>query len=222
MLRNKLYIVLWSWWIITHAQGQVNDMRLWNRLTVEKNLSRHWSLESMVGTRLGQNISALEIFYIEGGVNYTYNKHWGAEFHYRYSSKTDFTDRYEIRHRAQIKLSYDTKWRKIITKYYLQFQKQFTDVNRSEDWVNPGNYIRGQFTLSYDTDRKWKPYAAVEIFHQIKYDRQEFNRVRYEMGLKYKLNKHNTIQPFYMIQREFNESNPMHSYIIGFNYKLEI
>lgn len=208
--------------MITQAQGQVNDMRLWNRITVEKHLSKHWSLEGLVGSRLGQNISALEIFYLEGGVNYKYNKHWSAEFHYRYSSKTDFTDRYEVRHRAQIKLSYDTKWRKIITKYYLQFQKQFTDVDRSEDWMNPGNYIRGQFTLSYDTDRKWRPYAAVELFHQIKYDRQEFNRVRYEMGVKYKLDKHSTIQPFYMIQREFNESNPMHSYIIGLNYKLEI
>ena len=44
--------------MITQAQGQVNDMRLWNRITVEKHLSKHWSLEGLVGSRLGQNISA--------------------------------------------------------------------------------------------------------------------------------------------------------------------
>lgn len=204
------------------GQAQINDFRLWNRVTLEKKWSRHWSSEVLFGTRIGQNISALEIFYIEGGMNYTYNKHWSGELHYRYSSKTDFTERFETRHRLQIKVSYDTKWKKWVTKYYLQFQKQYTDIQRTEDWMAPGNYLRGQFTLSYDTDRRWKPYAAVELFYQIKYDRNEFNRVRYEFGVKYKINQHHLIQPFYMLQREFNESNPIRSFIVGLNYKVSI
>jgi len=227
---QKKSLMIKTYWLVTlllllsfSGQAQTNDARLWSRFTLEKNLSKHFALEGNVGVRIGQNYTSMEIYYFSLGGKYKLNKHWSCDFFYRYSGKRMISDRFEIRNRVQFCLMYKTKVANFMTtKFYLQYQKQYVDLYRSEEGKIAHDYLRGKFTFTFETHKKYKPYISSELFYQLKYDKNEFNRVRYEAGIKYEINKHHSYELFYMMQREFNEPNPTRSYIIGIYYTISI
>ena len=205
------------------SSAQTDDSRIWNKLSVEKKLKRHYSLEVAAGIRIGQNYSRLETYYLDAGINYQLNKHWSCELHYRYSERRLKTDLFDTRNRGYFGVEYKTKWWDVVVaKFYVRYQRQYTNMFTSEEGFNASDYIRSRYTLKFDLNKKYTPYVSGELFYQMKYYKSEFNRVRYEAGISYKINKHHSFDAFYMIQREFNEPNPAHSYIVGLYYKINI
>lgn len=205
------------------SSAQTEDARAWGKLSVEKKLSRHYSLEVSGGFRIGQNYSRLETYYLDAGINYRLNKHWSCELHYRYSERRLKTDLFDTRNRGYFGVEYKTKWWDVlITKFYVRYQRQYTNLFTSEDGLNPSDYIRSRFTVKYDLNKRYMPYVSTELFYQMKYNKSEFNRVRYEAGISYKINKRHSFDAFCMLQREFNEPNPAHSFITGLYYKINI
>lgn len=223
LLNRKYLALLFAIALSKSGISQVKDFRTWTQLSIEKKFNRNWSIETLGGIRMGQNSTHMEVSYIESGLNYLISKNWQTELHYRYSNKTEYTDKFQSRHRLHFKVTYSKKvFNRIKTSTSLMFQKQYTNIYTSDDGMYPANYFRGQLKLAYDTNKQYEPYLSTELFYQLKYNKKEFNRVRYELGFKYEINKYNQFKLFYMIQREFNEPNPIHSFIIGGAYKLKI
>ncbi|NCO55833.1 MAG: DUF2490 domain-containing protein, partial [Bacteroidetes bacterium] len=91
----------------------------------------------------------------------------------------------------------------------------------------PEWYSRNKFTLKYDTDKRYTPYASVELQYQFRNPREwesdnTLHRSRYSIGVDYKINKKSTFGLYYLIQREFNVVNPQYLYIVGMEYSIAL
>lgn len=223
--KRKYQLVLWAMIFLASLplRAQINDARIWLKASVEKKISRKWSAEFASSIRIDENYSRIHAYFGDLGITHKFNKHLFLGGGIRHSTNRRTSGRFERRERIYLDLTYRYKIQK---KYILQgrvrYQRQYTDVWRSEGWDNQSDYLRGKFQLAFDLDKKYRPYLGSEIFYQIKFNKNEFNRVRYEAGIEYEVNKYHSFDLYYLIQREFNEPNPTRSYIIGIGYKLTI
>lgn len=200
--------------------AQEQDARLWLQCAVEKKVIPKGSVELVAGLRRGENYSRTDSYYYQLSFEYKFFKFLQAGILYRYSDKREFEPRYFHRDRVGVWLQFRKKINKVLViDYRVFYQRQYTDMNRSEKGFIPSNYIRNKIKIQLDLKKRYKPFVASEIFYQIKYNKSEFNRVRVSAGIAYELNKYHKITPSYMFQKEINEPEPVTSHIIGIEYK---
>lgn len=200
--------------------AQQNDARLWLKAGVEKKLNRKLNLQIDACTRVGENMSRLESYYVAVGLEYKVLKKLKLGAALRHSGKREISPYYDERNRISLWLAYKRKiYKNWGLAYRPMYQQQYTNMLTSEDGYIPSKYLRNKVSVYYDLHKKYTPYVTCELFYQSKYFKGEFNRVRYETGIDYEFNRKHKINVFYLLQREFNEPNPIRSYIIGLGYK---
>ena len=200
--------------------AQEEDARLWLQASVEKKIIPKGSVELIAGLRRGENYSRTDSYYYQLGFEYKLFKFLQAGILYRYSDKREYEPNFFHRDRWGGWLQFRKKFSKaLVFDYRVFYQRQYTDMNRSEKGFIPSNYVRNKIRLQLDRKKRYKPYISAELFYQIKYNKSEFNRARLALGVAYELDKHHKITPSYMFQKEINEPDPVTSYIIGIEYK---
>jgi hypothetical protein len=216
--KNRLLVLFL---LVAHlGWAQTNDARLWLKATAEKKINRKFSVHVEACSRIGENMSRLETYYVAAGGAYKPKKWISLGFQYRHSGKREINPYFNQRDRVSFDLGFKKKFlKRIVFEPRLRYQRQYTALNTSEKGYIPSNYIRGKAQISLDLDKRYEPYVSSELYYQIKYDKSEPNRVRYAAGVAYALNKHHKIYMYLVHQREFNEPEPVRSYIIGFSYK---
>ncbi len=221
MKKNKGYLILFLlvFSVGLKSYGQKEDFRIWLDLKVEKKLTRKWHLEGRGAFRLNENIREAGSYYGDFGVGYKFVKNFKIEAHYRYSGKSNDEGYFHKRHRLYADLTYKIKTgTPFSVSLRTRFQKQYTDINRSEDGLNPANTIRFAVTPAYKI-KKYEPYFRTEIFYLVDNSDKYFNRIRYRLGTEYKFNKRNMLEVFYMIQQELHSDNPTRAFVLAFSYK---
>ena len=152
---NKFFIVLV--FIATSSlsvSGQVNDAGLWTSLGLKSDLGKKFSLDGDVELRFNENVTELGTIYGEALLGYKFNKRLEGSIGYRLIGKRRFDDRFSIRHRVLLNLSYKKKFNKVTASFRARYQSQFSDIKRSENWRVPDDYFRFKATFKYDTDKK--------------------------------------------------------------------
>ena len=74
--------------------------------------------------------------------------------------------------------------------------------------------------VKLDLEKKYTPYISAELFTDVK--ARLNNKVRYAMGVNYRINKLHELGFYFMHQREFNVEDPYFDYIWGVNYSIAI
>jgi long-subunit fatty acid transport protein len=203
-----------------YCLAQEEDARLWLQASVEKKIIPKVSVELVFGLRRAENYSRTESYYTQLGFEYKLFKFLHAGVIYRHSDKREYKPNFHHRDRGGAWVQFRKKiYKGLSVDYRIFYQRQYTDMNRSEKGFIPSNYIRNKIKLQLDRKKRYKPYVSTELFYQIKYNKSEFNRVRFSAGVAYELNKYHQVTPSYMIQKEINEPNPVTSYVIGLDYK---
>ncbi|MFM2048196.1 MAG: hypothetical protein RI955_744 [Bacteroidota bacterium] len=215
---------------ILHAQS-VNDADFgsWNSFSVETKMNKKVSILFNEECRLKENISRLNLFYTEVGVQYRPVSFIKTSVVYRWIDKYQYEDgSFSFRNR----LMWDFTIKKNLSK---QFSLSYRHRLQAEkkDWFTSekGNltewYSRNKFTLKYQINKKIDAYSSVEFRYQLHDYRNlesehTWHRNRYQTGIDYAINEKNEVGIYYLVQREFNVSIPENFYVIGLQYALTI
>ncbi|MFM7078898.1 MAG: DUF2490 domain-containing protein [Bacteroidota bacterium] len=220
---NKLASGLLFLLIPFSVSAQVNDAGLWTSLSVQKKIADKLYLDADAELRLNENFSELGTAYTEALISYRISKAFEASAGYRFIAKRLVDDSYGIRHRYLINLAYKTKISKVMSTIRVRYQSQYSDVNRSDDWQVPEDYLRTKWTIKYDTDKDWRPFVSAETFFLLdKMDGMLFKEYRIAAGFDYKLNKKTDLTLGYLIDREVQTSNPWTNYVVTVGLSLKL
>jgi opacity protein-like surface antigen len=207
-----LLLIVWT----SELHAQYNDAALWLSAGVNKKISKNLSATVNPEIRLNENMSELSRFYIDAGLNYKIVKNLKAGAYYRFIATRKLDNSYQSQHRFYGELQYKFKYRKITTTYRLRYQSQYKDHGAGVDFTTSSNYFRNKVSVKYNTKKRWTPNAEGELWTDVKNKINDNYRVG--LGIDYEINKRQSLNISYLINREFNVSNPATSYIVFLGY----
>ncbi len=209
--------------IHTTANGQVKDAGLWTSLSFEAKLVKKLSLSVSQEYRFNENVTELDTWISEAGLNYKLNKYLKASVNYRFTMKRMTNNLYSPRHRFFIDIKAEKKIKPFIFQFRTRFQEEYADIGRATDGGFAGYYSRNKLSIKFDLDRKWEPYLSVELFSPLRRNQPYlFDDIRTSAGLEFAVSKHHSIDIYYMIQNELNVSNPVMDFIGGIGYQFKL
>lgn len=209
------------------SQTVYPDAGSWNTFNVEKKFTKRITGLFTEELRFKENFSRLNLFYTNLGVEYKFTDFFKAALVYRFIEKYQDDNSFSFRHRLMLDLTIKKKFWKVGVSYRQRIQAEERDIYSSDAGAVPEWYSRNKIAIKYDTDKRYTPYAAVEIRYQFHNPREwqsdyTWHRSRYSIGVDYKLNKKSTFGFYYLIQREYNVTLPQNQYIIGLEYSLSL
>ena len=210
-----------------HAQTQP-DAGMWNTFSLEKEITKKFSVGVDEELRLRDNLGQLNLLYTNLGVNYKPIKGIKLAFTYRLIEKYIGENiPFSFRDRLMLDASYKYKIDNWAFSYRARFQAEVRDYYSSRKGKIPEWYWRNKFEIKYDLTKKYEPYIGTEIRYQIKDPRnpisnEGWHRIRAFAGVDYNINKNNSFGIYYLIQTEFGVVNPQNLYILGLQYSLTL
>lgn len=205
------------------AFGQINDAGLWTSFAIEAKLIKKLSANVSQEYRFNENVSELDTWISEAGLEYKLNKIFRASVNYRYTLKRKTNNLYSPRQRIFVDIKAEKKIKPVIFQFRTRFQEEFADIDRAPDGGFTGFYSRNRFRLKFDLDKKWEPNISLELFSPLRQSQPFlFDDIRAVAGIDFALSKHHKLDIYYMIQRELNVKNPVTDFIGGIGYKYKL
>jgi hypothetical protein len=207
---------------------QVEDAQLWENISVSVKLTRLTTFHFNHEGRIANNISLFHYAYGDFGITRMLNKHFKVEGDYVLVWKQT-EDHVSWRHQFYTALIFKQKLTPFELELRGMYQQQYQDIYSSDLGRYPSDYLRGKFTLSYKFNTypfyRFEPYFATETYYHLdnndKYGSQ-FDRMRYFVGCFYSFNKKNTLELYYLFEKNFNTNDAAMNYVIGIGYELNL
>ena len=201
------------------------DAGSWNTLNIDKVINEKFTALFTEECRFKENFSRLNLFYTNLGIEYKVAKNFKTALIYRWIDKFQDDNTFSYRHRLMLDLTVKSQLRKFNFSYRQRLQAEERDVYSSYNGKIPEWYSRNKVSLKYDMEKRYIPYAGVELRYELHNPRkiesdQTLHRARYFFGVDYKINLKNTFSTYYLIQREWNVLGPQNLYIVGLEYSL--
>lgn len=200
--------------IVTH------DLELWPSVKLEKAWDNGLAVSLEQEFRLGHNVSEVNKYFTQVGVEYEVNKYVAIGGAYRFIKNRNNDDVFEKQHRLFADLSLSYKFGKLGIGYRLRYQNQDDSFIASSDGDTPQGDIRNRIKLKYKIKKlNLTPFIGAELYRA--YEKGEsafFSKVRYTIGTGYDFEKAGKINLFYRIQKELNVEEPKTRYILGLGY----
>lgn len=200
--------------------GTGPDACLWTTLNLEKKFSNNLAVLYTQEFRLRENLSQINLFYSDIGVEYGLIKNLKTSLSYRNIQKVLPEGWVSLRHRITWDLNYKKKFNHLSLHYRNRIQTEYRNIYTSVKGKLPEWFWRQKFTAKYELSKRLTPYAAIEFRYQItdprnQKDDRAWHRVRYQAGCDYQLDKRKSIGAYYLIQNEFETSDPNELYVLG-------
>jgi hypothetical protein len=230
MPRNYV-LMLWTAILVCifvpgHSQIQP-DAGMWNTISIEKEITKKFSLILDEEIRLRDNFSQLNLLYTNFGASYKIIKGLKVALIYRLIEKYEGTNyTFSFRNRLMLDISYRYKIQDFSISYRSRLQYEVRNYYSSDKGKLPEKFWRNKFEVKYDIN-KFTPYVGVELRYQMNDPRNQladggWHRARYFIGVDYDINKRNSVGIYYLIQREYYVVDPMDLYILGLQYSLTL
>src|SRR5688572_13764094 len=206
----------------TYSQNY-DDAGLWTTINLEKNLKNNFSVFLTEEFRLKENFSMVNLFYTDAGVGFRPYRFLKLALAYRFVQKNQIDETFSFRHRIIFDVTLRRKFGNTALSYRHRLQSEVRDVQSSEKGGIPEWHSRSKVEAKYDLQKKYTPFASVEFRYQFRSPYsveadQAWHNYRTAFGFEYELNKKNIFGLYYLIQHEWNISNPDNLYIIGIEY----
>ncbi|MBC8173976.1 MAG: DUF2490 domain-containing protein [Chitinophagales bacterium] len=188
--------------------GQHHDPATWIQIGAEVDLPNKFI--AGISEQVRYNIETADPYRLltDLVLEYKIDKDFKTGIEYRHSALADA--RYD---RFAAMLSYQNGIGKFDLgfKTKIQYSLQPADNEDNTAW-------RNKISLKYDKLKNMKPYVSLETFYQISNVENTFNTIRPEIGIDLQLSDNHEITVYYLIDKEFNEPDPLTLYVVGLNY----
>ena len=209
--------------LLADEQDFATDLGIGAKVGITKRLDA----ELGGGARLCNNSSELDRLSAEGGFGYAVIKKWldleagycffadwngGSKQYYtyrhRYSIGLDLSHKVFTRMEMDLRVKWQSTYQSTKMKTYAQNPKDLLRIKRGAEHKLKGIYLF--------------PYLSAESFFTTNsINGNDLVDMRYRVGLKYQMNKHNTFDLGFQIDDEMNVGNPEDRYMLcaGYKYK---
>ena len=186
----------------------------WFELEVSKEILKDLELSISPEVRF-EKIPELKEYFFETGLEYDFGKYISLGTKYRVGNNIKNSGNTETYGRFAFDAKGQYKWK----KFDSQLRIRYTNTDDFSEDDDKTNYLRFRYKLKYSIKKlDLKPYTVCEIYRDI--SEKEFNKARYEAGLMYKLNKHNSFGAYYRMNVKLNKNDK--TGILGVVYNLKL
>ncbi|MCD4768713.1 MAG: DUF2490 domain-containing protein [Bacteroidales bacterium] len=224
-IRNLIVVFLLFTSLLIEADAQetkvIRDLELWASTGVSKKINKHWKISLDQEFRFTKDISQFDIYFVDLGIDYKFNKHFTAGANYRFYQNKNRDGVFQTEHRWSTDFQYRHKISRFTIAYRLRFQNKDEDFFTDESGNNLYN-LRNKLSVDYNIKSfKLDPCFDIELFRRFeKGEDSYFNKIRWTIGLEYPLKKFGDLELFYRIDNELNQDYAKDTYIIGLGYKV--
>jgi len=211
-MSKKLLLILFFIPLLVFSQ---EDANLWSGISISKKY-KDFNFGLSEEIRLNENFTLINKTFTELTAEYKIIKSLRVGFGYRFNQVNKFEyGGFVMNHRINFDLTYKNKFNYFKFAFRTRYQQKF-------DALKDGSvYNRNKLTIKYDLDNPFEPYIASELFYQFN-NVYEFNKSRISVGVKYKISDNSNLKAFYILQQEFNVSDPIMDHIYGIGYSFEL
>jgi predicted porin len=198
--------------------AQVNDFGTWYSLGLKNKINKKTAFEAEIEYRTWNNSSTFSKSLLDLGIQRELTKDIDLSISYRYEKSFDIPES-QNRHCFHSSLSYKYD----IKRFDIGFRLRY--MNKNSEEFPERNYstsqsIRSRVKISYNIKgNKLEPFASIEYYYYMsKYDPDDFKKYRLTVGFSYPFKKRYDLGIYFRQQKEFNVSNPVTDYIVGFGF----
>jgi hypothetical protein len=205
----------------THAQQK--DFQFWPSANVDLELSKSLKVMLEEEVRLKENCTQMERQINDLGIGYKFNKYFRAALFYRIEANWRTYDDYRWKQGLYADVALKQAAGNFMLGYRLRLQSSRIEFNTNED--NLFSYIinRHKFIVAYNIQNKpITPFIEEELFLNSVRHQMEMINNRTWLGITYSPGKVHEFSLKYGIDHERLVPDPLTSFIIAFNYTLNL
>ena len=220
---KKILFISAIFFLFAAANSQTKDFGIWYGISLNHELSKKIDVSVAASLRTYDNASLVDLFYLEPGTSYKFNKYFSVGAAYRLIYKREAGAGFFDRHRwlADAKFSYPVKKFKFSARFRLQEQYKTYADNKPEVLNEYYGRIKAQVYYNWPSFPV-NPYVSMEYFYPLNTGTVKFaDKKRLVFGAKYSISKKQTLEAEYMYQRDYLP-RLADFYAISLNYQIEI
>ncbi len=203
-------------------QAQENNAGAWFYFSLEKDLPDKFTTGVEANVRLNENLSEARTIFLEPWVRKEWTDAFSTILSYRAMKRRNLDNEYENRDRVSIDLKYKFKVKELGIQYRFRTQRVLGLLDEESAQVDKVG-MRHRIKLGYDLSKKWETSFSGESFYSVAREGMlRHTDLRLKATLEYKLKKRNYLSFGYLLQREYNTSNPLTEYNLIIGYTLMI
>lgn len=211
-----LFVFVCAWQIVT---AQFEDTYLRQRVCVNWEVNKKWSVYGFYRIDYNQNLSAFRRSNIQLGFDYKFNKYLSAGMDYRFgtSYSRDFH-----RFRARLDLSYKLNTKiSIGLRNMMQHDIAYLDADYLKSY-QPEWVLRNRLSGKYEINKKMSAGLFTELFSRFQPNQNETDRLRSGIKWSYLYKRRHGLALYYFIQHPMDGSIKKADQVFGIDYTFEI
>jgi len=208
---------------IPALQAQQKDFQFWPSANIDLALTKNLKIRLEEEVRLKENCTQMERQINDAGLSYKLNKYFRAALYYRIEANWKTPDNYRWRQGLYADMALKHTTGRFELGYRLRFQSSRIEFNNDENNLLSNFVNRHKFTVAYNIRNKpLLPFFEEELFLNSINHQLEMVSNRTWIGISYTPGKTHELSLKYGIDHERLVAEPMTSYIIAFNYTLNL
>jgi hypothetical protein len=205
------------------TQAQQKDFQFWPSVNVDLELTKNLKAMLEEEVRLKENSTQIGRQINDLGVGYKFNKYFRAALFYRIEANWKTPDDYRWKQGLYADMALKQTAGRFILGYRLRLQSSRIEFNSNEDNLLSSFVNRHKFTLAYNIQNKpLTPFIEEELFLNSVSHQMEMINNRTWLGITYSPGKIHEFSLKYGIDHERLVPDPLTSFIIAFNYTLNL
>jgi hypothetical protein len=205
------------------TQAQQKDFQFWPSVNVDLELTKNLKAMLEEEVRLKENSTQIGRQINDLGVGYKFNKYFRAALFYRIEANWKTPDDYRWKQGLYADMALKQTAGRFILGYRLRLQSSRIEFNSNEDNLLSSFVNRHKFTVAYNIQNKpLTPFIEEELFLNSVSHQMEMINNRTWLGITYSPGKIHEFSLKYGIDHERLVPDPLTSFIIAFNYTLNL
>lgn len=218
----RQFIIILFILLTTTCVGQMKDIGAWTGIKLSQKIDKKAEFTLSQGLRFDNNLSNTSNLFTQFKGTYEILKPLTFSIAYRWAKKNDWNKDFSFENRYQFDLRYKFKKKKFSAKNRLRFQSKYADYRTTEYGFLPENYLRNAVEFNYKVVKKITPFASFEIFYPLNAYDKNIDKLRYQLGSNFEINKRLSAELFFIYENEIYKSDPISSYILGTGFSYEL
>jgi hypothetical protein len=204
-------------------QAQQKDFQFWPSANINLDLNKKLKVMLEEEVRLKENCTQMERQINDLGIGYKFNKYFRAALFYRIEANWKTYDDYRWKQGLYADIALKQSTGRFVLGYRLRLQSSRIELNSNEDNLFSTFINRHKFTIAYNIQNKpITPFIEEELFLNSVNYQMELVNYRTWIGITYSPGKIHEFSLKYGIDHERLVPDPLTSFIIAFNYALNL
>ena len=208
---------------IPATQAQQKDFQFWPSANIDLGINKNLKVMLEEEVRLKENCTQMERQINDLGVGYKINKYFRAALFYRIEANWKTYDEYRWKQGFYADMALKQTTGRFTLGYRLRLQSSRIEFNNNEDNLLSNFINRHKFIVAYNIQNKpLTPFIEEELFLNSVRHQMELINNRTWIGISFSPGKMHEFSLKYGIDHERLVPDPLTSFIIAFNYTLNL